>query len=192
MYENLLLSGGYNGSLVYWIAGQNQVNSKPIALIFVFIFLLQIPHTMIADAHRQSIDVIAWHPVGHLLATTSHDCILKFWCREPPGSRLEQVPSEANQENPPQYAYGPMSSDAPSIIPMKVNVGGGQGQHPQQVGSLGPSGGGRGNPQTFTSHYQVASQDVGNKSFTNRAPPSFPPGMANTSAIQGKKRLRDN
>jgi WD40 repeat protein len=45
------------------------------------------PHSMIADAHRQSVDVIAWHPAGHMVGTASHDCILKFWCREPPGSK---------------------------------------------------------------------------------------------------------
>lgn len=44
-YESLLISGGYNGSLIYWIAGHNQQ-----------------AHTAIGDAHRQSIDVIAWHP----------------------------------------------------------------------------------------------------------------------------------
>lgn len=49
-------------------------------------FLAQAPHSMIADAHRQSVDVVAWHPSGHMVATASHDCILKFWCREPPGS----------------------------------------------------------------------------------------------------------
>lgn len=54
------------------------------------------PHTMIADAHRQSVDVIAWHPAGHLLSTASHDCILKFWCREPPGSKLELPPNEVS------------------------------------------------------------------------------------------------
>ena len=70
-HESLLLSGGYNGSLIYWIVGTNQA-----------------PHTQIANAHRQSIDVIAWHPAGHFVATASHDGILKFWGREPPGSRL--------------------------------------------------------------------------------------------------------
>jgi hypothetical protein len=25
IHESLLLSGGYNGSLIYWLAGQNQV-----------------------------------------------------------------------------------------------------------------------------------------------------------------------
>jgi hypothetical protein len=51
--------------------------------------LLQMPHSMIADAHRQSVDVIAWHPAGHMVGTASHDCILKFWCREPPGSKCD-------------------------------------------------------------------------------------------------------
>lgn len=51
---------------------------------------------------------MAWHPSGHLLATASHDCILKFWCREPPGSKLEPQPNEVIQENPPNYLYGPI------------------------------------------------------------------------------------
>ena len=66
----LYLTGGYNGSLIYWLCNHNQA-----------------PHTLIADAHRQSIDVIAWHPAGHCVGTASHDGILKFWCREPPGAQ---------------------------------------------------------------------------------------------------------
>ena len=55
--------------------------------MFIFIFdIVQMPHSMIADAHRQSVDVIAWHPAGHMTATSSHDSILKFWSRECPGS----------------------------------------------------------------------------------------------------------
>lgn len=54
---------------------------------------------------------MAWHPSGHLLATASHDCILKFWCREPSGSRLEPPPNETLQENPPNYLYGPMGHE---------------------------------------------------------------------------------
>ena len=54
--------------MIYWLCGHNQA-----------------PHTTIAFAHRQSIDVIAWHPAGHCVGTASHDGILKFWCREPPG-----------------------------------------------------------------------------------------------------------
>lgn len=94
MHESLLVSGGYNGSIAYWIIGQRQT-----------------PHSKIEDAHRQSIDIMAWHPSGHLLATASHDCILKFWCREPAGSKLEPPPNETLQENPPNYLYGPMGHE---------------------------------------------------------------------------------
>lgn len=66
------------------------------------------PQSLIRDAHRLSIDVLAWHPSGNLLASTSHDLILKFWCREPPGSKLEPASSEVNQENPPVYYQGPI------------------------------------------------------------------------------------
>jgi hypothetical protein len=60
---------------------------RSLALYGVCSHVVQAPHSMIADAHRQSVDVIAWHPAGHMVGTASHDCILKFWCREPPGSK---------------------------------------------------------------------------------------------------------
>lgn len=91
-YESLLLSGGYNGSLIYWLIDNNHS-----------------AHTAIGDAHRQSIDVIAWHPGGTVVATASHDAILKFWCREPPGSRLDaKLTSEFVETQPPIYGYGPL------------------------------------------------------------------------------------
>lgn len=53
------------------------------------------------------IEMLAWHPGGHVLASGSHDCLLKFWCREPPGSRLEASIGEA-QDNAPVYMHGPL------------------------------------------------------------------------------------
>jgi WD40 repeat protein len=99
IHESLLVSGGYNGSIAYWIVGQEH----------------QSPHSKVEDAHRQSIDLIAWHPSGHLLATASHDCILKFWCREPPGSKLELPVNESLQENPPNYMFGPITHSHPNV-----------------------------------------------------------------------------
>jgi WD40 repeat protein len=140
MHESLLVSGGYNGSLAYWIVGQYQS-----------------AHTRIDDAHRQSIDLITWHPSGHLLATASHDCMLKFWCREPIGSKLEPPPNESLSENPPNYLFGPLipqaienphlldsKPDVPVVsnvkqmnAPSSSNTGGG--------GHYGPGGGGSSN-----------------------------------------------
>lgn len=95
--ESLLLTGGYNGSMIYWVVGQNDD-----------------AHTAIADAHRQSVDVISWHPAGNLIASTSHDCILKFWCREPPGSRITiRSQNEINDTQPPIYGHGPLPTSIP-------------------------------------------------------------------------------
>lgn len=53
------------------------------------------------------IEMLAWHPGGYVLASGSHDCLLKFWCREPPGSRLDPSIGEA-QDNAPVYMPGPL------------------------------------------------------------------------------------
>jgi len=106
VHESLLVSGGYSGNLVYWIVHQHQS-----------------PHSRIEDAHRQSIDLIAWHPSGHLLATASHDAILKFWCREPVGSNLEPLTTETAAENLPTYYYGPLQAqkDVEAMIANKAH-----------------------------------------------------------------------
>lgn len=74
-------------------------------------FVNKSAHSIICDAHRQSIDLLAWHPSGNLLASASHDCILKFWCREPAGSKLEPPLNESVQDNPPTYLYGPLPAN---------------------------------------------------------------------------------
>lgn len=134
-HESLLLSGGYDGSLIYWLVGGNQA-----------------PHTIIADAHKQSIDVIKWHPHGHCVITASHDGILKFWCREPPGAVLDDADKEKNKEfqnvnDNPIYNHGPLNIGAPSIIPLQplipVEDRGGSGQpnyQPQYQPNMGRGG----------------------------------------------------
>lgn len=41
-----------------------------------------------------SVDVVTWHPLGHYLVSISHDGPVKFWCREPPGSSLDNLNSQ--------------------------------------------------------------------------------------------------
>lgn len=33
IHESLMLSGGYNGSLIYWLAGQNQVSASSFRIV---------------------------------------------------------------------------------------------------------------------------------------------------------------
>jgi WD40 repeat protein len=163
IHESLLVSGGYNGSIAYWIVGQEH----------------QSPHSKVEDAHRQSIDLIAWHPSGHLLATASHDCILKFWCREPPGSKLELPVNESLQENPPNYMFGPIAHSHPNVTDdadyeeeddwevrrkkedaklLQQITGSGNSQHQQQQSSSSghqhPSTGSYGPPSSQSSRFE--------------------------------------
>ncbi len=81
--------------------------------------MCQAPHTIIADAHRQSIDIVVFHPSGHCLASASHDGILKFWCREPPGSKLDNDANKEFQDNP-IVAYGPLQVGSTNVIPLTM------------------------------------------------------------------------
>lgn len=61
--ENLFVTGGFDGSLGFWIVGYDE------------------PACFIDNAHAGVIRDTAWHPLGHLLATGSKDCFTKFWSR---------------------------------------------------------------------------------------------------------------
>jgi polyadenylation factor subunit 2 len=107
-HEKILLSGAYNGSLIYWVAGHNQT-----------------PHTTINSAHKHSIDVLQWHPAGHIVMTASHDGIIKFWSREPPGSKCDKGDEDDQlflaagepPSNPFKYNFGPLEIGSKNNIP---------------------------------------------------------------------------
>jgi len=175
VHESLLLSGGYNGSLVYWLANSSQA-----------------PHSVIADAHRQSVDLIRWHPSGHLVASASHDCIVKacmpcsfltlshlpipllplpgqFWSREPPGSALS-AGQEAPLENPALFGFGPLPASDPTIIPSRSNMpppaatgagadASGGGRHQGEGGWQGGRGGGGGRGGDRTGNQRKRGRD---------------------------------
>lgn len=62
-HEELFVSGGFDGSLGFWITGYDECAC------------------FIPNAHSGVIRDAAWHPLGHLLATGSKDCSTKFWSR---------------------------------------------------------------------------------------------------------------
>ena len=69
----LFVSGSYDGNLIFWDIHRSE---KPVENLI--------------GAHDASIWSISFHPLGHLLATGSHDNCTKFWSRPAPGDRNPQ------------------------------------------------------------------------------------------------------
>ena len=83
--EGVFASGSYKGELFFW-----DVNSSS-------------PMGQIHQAHDQAIHWLGFHPVGHVLGTTSEDHATKFWVRNRPGDKLDDK----------HHQYGRMSDSLP-------------------------------------------------------------------------------
>jgi len=70
-HEGMFVSGGADGAIFFWKVGEeNEIAS-------------------IEPAHSSIIWSLAWHPVGHLLASGSNDNTARFWARNRPGDTLD-------------------------------------------------------------------------------------------------------
>lgn len=67
--EELFVSGGNDGKLIYWMANEDKIYEVP-------------------DAHQGPIWDMAWHPMGNSLATAGNDSYLQLWARAKPGEEL--------------------------------------------------------------------------------------------------------
>jgi polyadenylation factor subunit 2 len=71
VHEELFVSGGYDGSMLYWQVGEE---GGPVAEV--------------RGGHEAAIWSLAWNPLGHILCTGSNDNTAKFWSR----NRTGEVP----------------------------------------------------------------------------------------------------
>uniref|UniRef100_A0A8W8K9P4 Pre-mRNA 3' end processing protein WDR33 n=1 Tax=Magallana gigas TaxID=29159 RepID=A0A8W8K9P4_MAGGI len=70
IHEGLFVSGGSDGAVMFWNMGlDREVGSME-------------------EAHEGMVWSLAWHPMGHILATGSNDHSTKFWTRNRPGDRM--------------------------------------------------------------------------------------------------------
>lgn len=81
VHESLFASGGSVGDIVYWMVGQE----KEVASVEV--------------AHENMVWTLAWHPLGHILASGSNDHTTKFWARPRPGDKLKDTKMNADVSN---------------------------------------------------------------------------------------------
>ena len=52
------------------------------------------------QAHESAVWSLAWHPLGHLLASGSNDHSIKFWCRSRPGDGKKRAREDEGKEEP--------------------------------------------------------------------------------------------
>eukprot|EP01059_Diplonema_ambulator_P005057 TRINITY_DN14787_c0_g5_i1.p1 TRINITY_DN14787_c0_g5~~TRINITY_DN14787_c0_g5_i1.p1 ORF type:complete len:648 (+),score=130.01 TRINITY_DN14787_c0_g5_i1:102-2045(+) len=83
-HRNLFSSGGNDGQLSFWVVGQGQEETKgrtlckSVCTVYKSHGELRYPNPVID---------VAWHPLGHALATASWEC--KFWTHNKPGATEE-------------------------------------------------------------------------------------------------------
>mmetsp|Transcript_26420 Transcript_26420/g.31234 ORF Transcript_26420/g.31234 Transcript_26420/m.31234 type:complete len:227 (+) Transcript_26420:3-683(+) len=98
-HERLFASGGLDGGLAFWGVG---TGNTPKVLIR--------PDEKEVDINPQNnlpfirpIYEMAWHPLGHCLATGSRDQTVKFWCRKGVGHAMlsENHKKQSTTKNTP-------------------------------------------------------------------------------------------
>lgn len=114
IHEGLFVSGGGDGSIVYWMVD----GEKEIGLL--------------EHAHDQAIWSMKWHPLGHILATGSNDNNTKFWARNRPGDTAEDIFGLSNttmighldKEREPRMAPSKPNQEAQEVYKSDVFIPG--------------------------------------------------------------------
>lgn len=70
VHEDFFASGSHDGAVCFWRVGEGE----PVAAI--------------PSAHQSAVWDLDWHPMGHILATSSKDQTTKFWTRQRPGDQM--------------------------------------------------------------------------------------------------------
>ncbi|XP_064611649.1 pre-mRNA 3' end processing protein WDR33-like [Liolophura sinensis] len=86
IHESLFASGGSDGAIMFWLVGTDKEVGG------------------MEEAHEGMVWTLAWHPLGHILASGSNDHSTKFWTRNRPGDmmrdkyNLNTLPAGTEQE----------------------------------------------------------------------------------------------
>ena len=107
-HENLLTTGGFDGTILYWLVGQGGEG----------------PAAEVRGGHESAIWSLAWHPAGHIMCSGSNDNTSKFWCRNRPG----EVPRDTTQRSgPAAMAEQALAASMMNASDARVISGGGSG-----------------------------------------------------------------
>ena len=95
-HETLLTSGGFDGTIMYWIVGRGPdgdgddgasrgLGASSLGAQTHAHSASTGPCAEVRGGHEAAIWSLAWHPAGHILCSGSNDNTSKFWCRNRPG-----------------------------------------------------------------------------------------------------------
>ncbi|KAJ1954778.1 WD repeat-containing protein 33 [Linderina pennispora] len=80
IHETMFASGGSDGGIHFWFTGEKGHQGE------------------ITGAHESYIWSLAWHPMGHILASGSNDHTTRFWSRPRPAEHLDTELADKEQE----------------------------------------------------------------------------------------------
>ncbi|KAI0046905.1 WD40 repeat-like protein, partial [Auriscalpium vulgare] len=109
----ILVSGGSEGALLHWDLAVPDPNTRasqhaeppPIT-----------PRATLSQAHDSNVWSLAFHPLGHLLASASNDFTTRFWCRERPGD-ASSVFSGGGEKPPVIVDMSGQDDDDDAMVP---------------------------------------------------------------------------
>ena len=106
----LLVSGGSEGSILHWdlsSSAPSPTSTLPEA---------DAPRATLSQAHDSNVWALAYHPLGHVLASASNDHTTRFWCRERPGD-ASSVFSGGGEKPPEVTDTSGQDEDEEAMVP---------------------------------------------------------------------------
>ncbi|KAJ6546857.1 WD40-repeat-containing domain protein [Mycena capillaripes] len=129
----ILVSGGSEGAILHWdLATPEPTFTQPTAL----------PRATLSQAHDSNVWSLAFHPLGHLLASASNDHTTRFWSRERPGDATSVF--SGGGEKPPEVADTGGQDDEEDAMAMAPGFGGGTAWWNREDETRAGGGGGGG------------------------------------------------
>jgi len=125
-FHPLLVSGGSEGAILHWdLSSPDPIETSAPTIG---------PRATLSQAHDSNVWSLAYHPLGHLLASASNDHTTRFWSRERPGDPTSVF--SGGGEKPPDVVDATGQDDEDEM--MVPGFGGNAGWFGSQGGRATP------------------------------------------------------
>ncbi|KAJ8516369.1 hypothetical protein ONZ45_g6325 [Pleurotus djamor] len=160
----VLVSGGSEGSIIHWdvsTADSQSFLNQPNAQ--------SQPRATLAQAHDSNVWCLAFHPLGHLLASGSNDHTTRFWSRERPGDSSSVF--SAGGQKPPEITDTTGQDDEDDAMVPGMSFGQGWWSKPEENANDGMDTGGYGKRGGDGGEEEYSIPGIGDSSSSRAMPP---------------------